>query len=203
VVVFSNSISDSYTHGKDDELDQKTSHVVKAAECSVKKKKGGVMSRILANESTASNYGLYVTGTAKVALPAHEAASCCELPLVLSMLPSACRGNEGNTGQRSGFADIADRIMREGCFPCAIKSVNAPVSGGFNHRQHPQSWLVGALVMLACLLQPCLGVEVSAWRIESGGEYCQVDGACVTDGAGDYGGGRVLHVRAERRGRRH
>jgi hypothetical protein len=55
--------------------------------------------------------------------------------------------------------------------------------GGLNHCLHRKSWLV---VVIACLLQPCLGAA-SAWRIDSGGGYCQVDGACVTDGAGNYG----------------
>jgi hypothetical protein len=55
--------------------------------------------------------------------------------------------------------------------------------GGLNHCLHRKSLLV---VVLACLLQPCLGAA-SEWRIDSGGAYCQVDGACVTDGAGNYG----------------
>jgi hypothetical protein len=54
--------------------------------------------------------------------------------------------------------------------------------GHMNHLQHRKSWLVCALlVVLACLLQPCLGV-VTEWRIESGEEYCQVDSTCVTNG---------------------
>jgi hypothetical protein len=53
----------------------------------------------------------------------------------------------------------------------------------WSHCLHRNLWLV---VVLACLLQPCFGAA-SEWRIDSGGGYCQVDGACVTDGAGNYG----------------